>query len=212
MSYNERSPLLFDVVSNNSHEQIDQNNIINNWTLENNITITNWKEILMKTSFIYQYLLDKYKTRLNYIMIVSLLFSTLATLIAAIETTIQGVGKDKHTSIIFTVSIIGVLINAIVTFINGFIKIYKFDDILTSYTAYNEKVDGLCYVLIDQLGQPLELRDNATIFIAKHSEKYLNIMKDTPSISTSDLNEATAQYNKYLEDHHLNYKFSQKFI
>lgn len=211
MEYSERSPLLFDTESLCPEESFDPNNIINDWSKENYMTIRNWKETLVKNSFIYQHLIDKYKSRLNRILILALILSTIATLLASVSTTIQGFGNKKGEVAVFFIGIFTIIINGIITISNGYIKIYKFDDILTSYTAYIEKVDNLCYLIIDQLGQPVHLRVNATVFISKHSKAYLNIMQNTPAISTDDLNEATSQYDKYLSNRTLNYKFSQKF-
>lgn len=180
-----------------------ENNIqdpTNNWTTDSYNTVNSWKTSLIKSYFIYQFLVDKYKTKWNRMLILVLLFSTAATLLAAANTAIQKVSDDffKNQTLIF--NIILVVVNAIVLISNGIIKIYKFDNIVAEYTAYIEKVDQLCLIIHTQLMLPVHMREDASKFILKQNVDYTNIIKQSPTISTSDYNTAIKKYKNFISN------------
>ena len=184
----------------------------NNWTEENTNTVMNWRESLIKTSFIYQYIIDNYQRKYNIISVIMLFFSTISTLISAVTVTTQTINEHPYRLASFIISIVILAINAVGLFLNGLLKIYKFDDIFTSYSGYIDRVDHLYAIVDGQLTVPTEQRDDANIFIKEQSKVYGQLIQQSPNISISNYNSAMKQYRKFLTSNHdgINFKLAQK--
>jgi hypothetical protein len=172
----------------------------------------NWKNSLIKTSFIYQYLVDKYKRKLNIILVLLLLFNTFSTLLSTVTTTTQTVDKPVYKLVSLIISAVILTVSAIVLFLSGLLKIYKFDDIFMSYSSYVDAVDHLYAVIDAQLSLPTEQRDDAIGFIRDTGKVYEKLIQQSPNISISSYGSAIKQYEKFLTNRHdgLNYKLSHK--
>ena len=184
----------------------------NGWTSENYQTVLTWKTSLIKTSFIYQYLVDSYRRKLNVILVLLLFFNTFSTLLSAVTTTTQTVDKPAYKLTSFVISIVILTVSAIVLFLSGLLKIYKFDDIFMSYSGYVDAVDHMYAVVDSQLSLPTEQRDDAIVFIKDNGKVYEKIIQQSPNISISNYDSAMKQYEKFLTTGHdgLNYRLSHK--
>ena len=187
--------------------------ISNGWTSQNTQTLRAWKTSLAKASFIYEYVLEEDRNRLNKILILSLIISTLSTVISGISTIALTVGDDKpeYKTTALVINSILILLGALTTALTGTIKIYKLDDIVASISSYIVKIDQIYSEVANQLVLPDALREDAITFIKKESENYLNLIKQSPNIESSKEHEAVKKYNEFLEDEGLNFKLSQKY-
>lgn len=204
----ERSILLIDPIDGAS--DISDNH--NHWDVDSYNTVNNWKKSLAKSYFIYQFLIDEYKKKYNRMLISVLIFSTLATILTAINTTMQEVDDDvffkKQT---FVINIILCIVNGVIFIGNGIIKIYKFDQIISDYTSYVEKLDGLCSVIHDQLILPSRMREDAKEFIKKRHPQYTDLIKKSPMISTSDYKSASKKYDTFTTDREIHDELSERY-
>ena len=191
----------------------DNAKITNNWTPQNTQTLRAWKTSLSKASFIYEYVLEGDRNRLNRILIYSLIISTLSTVISGISTIALTVGDDRpaYKTTALVINALLILLGALTTALTGAIKIYKLDDIVASITSYIVKIDQIYSEIANQLVLPESLREDAVTFIKKQSENYLNLIKQSPDIESSKEHEAVKKYNEFLEDEGLNFKLSQKY-
>ncbi len=206
--------------TNKSRESNDDNSrknnntkITNNWTPRNTQTLRAWKTSLAKASFIYEYVLEGDKNRLNRILIYSLIISTISTVISGISTIALTVGDDKpaYKTTALVINALLILLGALTTALTGAIKIYKLDDIVASITSYIVKIDQIYSEISNQLVLPDALREDAITFIKKESENYLNLIKQSPDIESSKEHAAVKKYNEFLEDEKLNFKLAQKY-
>lgn len=186
-------------------------NITNNWSESNATTLRNWKQSLSKASFIYQYVLEGSKTTLNRVMMTALLLSTISTVISGISTMALTVDKPTYKLIALIINIVLFVISALLSFLNGAVKIYKWDEIVASYTSYIEKMDQIYSVIASQLVLPPNLREDALTFIKNQSETYLNLIRQSPDIDSSLYRTANKAYAKFLQDDGVNFKCSQKY-
>lgn len=191
---------------------VDGKYIYNNWTDQNKETIKSWKESVSKASFIYEVVLEKYKKRVDYVLIAALLFNTVATLLTAVSTAILATNANLiWVGFGFNVAIL--LLQAIVTLFNGALKVRGWSDIVTTLSTFIEKIDNFYGTISNELLLPDQLKSDAIEFITKESKNYLNITQQSPNIYPSDYRMANKKYKKFLEteDAGLNFKVAQKY-
>lgn len=187
------------------------NETINNWTETNINTLKTWKESLTKSAFIYQIILEKYKTRLNRILLSTLIFSLINMLLSGLSSLSLTINDQLYIKIAFGINIVTFIINTIISALNGTIKIYKYDEIVTNITAYVEKLDNLYTYISSQLILPNQLREDAIEFIKKQNDNYLSLLRISPEIHRSEYDMANKKYMKFLDDDSINFKCSEKY-
>ena len=191
---------------------INNDNVITNWTEANINTLRAWKASLREAIFIYNYVMEKLKKMLNRIKVVLLIFSTLTTLISAIATyALTDTTNYNNVIISLVITILTTLIGAIMSFLNGFIKIYNLDELVQSYTLYIERMDTIYSDISSELILPVALREDAFEFIKREHEIYLNLIKNSPEIDSSENSKALKAYHSYLEDETANLTFASKY-
>lgn len=181
----------------------------NNWTNINNETLRSWKISLSKASFIYQTIFDKYKKKLDTILILSLIISTICTVLSAISSLSLTTDNKIYVYISLAINILIFILNGSITILNGAMKIYKYDESLTSLSSYLEKIDQLYSTISSELVLPPSLREDAVDFIKREHDAYLTLIKQSPNINTSDHSFALKLYNEYLQNQNTNFKLSQ---
>lgn len=184
----------------------------NNWTEANVNTLRAWKASLKEALFIYNYVMEKLKKKLNRIKVSLLFFSIITTLISAIATyALTDSSNQTNVIISLVITILTTVIGAITSFLNGFIKIYNLDELVQSYTVYIERMDTIYSDIASELVLPILLREDAFDFIKREHEVYSNLIKNSPEIESSDNSEALKAYHIYLEDEVANIKFASKY-
>ena len=140
-----------------------------------------------------------------------LIFSTLATILTAINTTMQEVSDDFFKRQTFIINIVLCVVNGAIFLGNGIIKIYKFDQIISDYVSYVEKLDGMCSQIHDQIILPSRMRQDAGDFIKKLHPQYTELIKKGPMISTGDYKNATKKYERFTTNRELNSELSERY-
>jgi hypothetical protein len=206
-----------DVKTTNKKKQINSNDmgmedekIHNNWTEQNIITVRTWKQHLLKSIVIYNYTLEKYKKRLNIVMILAMTFGYINTLLTAIISVLSIISQD-YLWIIFGFSVASLVINAFITILNIILKNTEWSKMVTKYSAYLDKLDT-CYVTIaNLLILPKKMRQDAHIFIKRQNKEYLRITKSVPNVFGSDYATANEKYRKFIEGGEIDYTIEQKY-
>jgi len=178
----------------------------NGWTEPNVEILRNWRNNLSKTSFIYQHVLHKYQLRLNRLLVVSLLLSTMSALLASISTLSLTRNEELYRFLSLAMSGTIFILAAITTIINGMIKIYKFEDIITSFSAFVDKIDNMCSTISAQLILPNKMKEQSLVFIKSCNESYSQIIKSAPMVDQNDFEVAKSSYEKFRKNEAINYK------
>jgi len=179
--------------------------IHNSWTTKNIKTVQEWESIAEKSVFTHNILLEKYNKKVGQALISVLIFGSLATLLSCISSTISAISSTSSMDTIFRWIVFGInvaifILSAVVTIINGIIKIRKWNTIVADISAFIEKMDAFYMIVSSILLLQDTLRPDAIDFIKKEYTTYLNIMKSKPEISQSDYNSAEKKYGKYVEN------------
>ena len=200
---------------NNVEEGIDSETgtkIYNGWSKKNVTTIRNWKASISKATYIYEYVSEKYKSRVNTILIVALILSTTSSVVSAVSSALLAMNDTTYIWAAFGLNIALFVFSAIVTILNGTIKITQWDVLVNTLTKFVEKLDTFYAIISGILVLPPNIRGNAVDFIKKENTSYLNIMMQSPDIKPSDFKEASVEYYKFMQNNDNNFKFSQKYF
>lgn len=187
----------------------------NYWDTKNTDTVNKLEVDSRKYVFVYNVILEKYKNKVNRALITALIFGAITTILSGISSTITGLSSMSSSTttdtifrwVVFSINIILCVLSGIVTGINGIIKIYKWNTIVTDITAFIEKIDAYYITVSSILVIKDKLRPNANNFIKKEYATYLNIMQSKPEVSQSDFVNANKKYEKYIKNNNLYCKY-----
>ena len=174
--------------------------IFNHWTDLNTNTIKTWKDMVARMLFVYHFIMDMYQRKLNRILVASLILSSIATVLSAVSTLSLTTNEAIYLYIALAINICVTILSAWITILGGVIKIYKLDEIVSSYVSYINKLDIFYLSVSQQLLLPPSLREDAILFIQRENNTYNEIIKQSPSIDMSEQINALKEYQKYLND------------
>ena len=200
----------------------------NNWSPANTDVLRTWKISLAKTSFIYQYVLDSTKNKLDKLLIFALILSVISTIFSGISTisltvntkitiitnnstTEMSMNNQSYKTLALVINIILFVFTALISLSNGIIKIYKYDETVAQISSYIERLDQIYSVIANELILPDILREDAVTFIKRENDNYLKLLQQSPNIDKTMEHNAILKYNVYLVDNGNNFNISQKY-
>lgn len=186
------------------------NNINESWTDKNINIIRSWKINLFKLVYIYNVVLEKYKSKVNSYLITAMIFGYISTLLGAIISALLGINKH-YVWPSFGLSVVISVINMIITILNSCLSIKGWSPIVTKYTLYIDKIDDLYIMLSNTLLLLEKSKIDADIFIEVQNKIYLNLLNSAPSILPSDYMEGYKKYIEYIETDNANNIIEQKY-
>jgi hypothetical protein len=173
--------------------------IINNWSDDNIALLNAWDEQTTKSLFIYEYILEKYRRKLNIWLTLTLICTSISALLAGVSSALSAVGTYMWVVFAFNVAIL--LVSIIGSFVNGYINMEGWPDLVTVISNYCEKLNSFLYTVKSIAILPLTLRQKGDDFIVKENSTYTNLIQTPPQISLSDYLEASNQFNTITKDH-----------
>jgi hypothetical protein len=187
--------------------------VYNYWTKKNLETVNHWKNTVAKTSFTYDVVSENYSTKLNTVTLLLFFVNGISTLLGTFSASIVGSNPNNTTliSIGFWVLVIINIINFIGTMLAGSIKIFKWSEIIDDATTFIQKLDNFYAKITSELVLPDKLRENANEFIVKHNDQFIQLMYNSPRVSTADNKIANEQYLQFIKDKSKNFNCAQKY-
>jgi hypothetical protein len=149
------------------------------------------------------------KTKLNRILMASLIFSTISSVISGVSTAVLTVDNPSYKTAGLVINGVIFCLSCVLTLLTGIIKIYKLDEHTTSYSTYIERIDQLYSKISSELVLPASLREDAAVFIKRENDNYLALIMQNPEIDASLYSEGIKKYTEFLSDNNTNLKFSQ---
>lgn len=196
----------------NLEEKKEENDFDNNWSINNTKTVKKWKGALFKSIYIYRITLDKNKLILNKLLIRVLILSILATLISAISSVALTITNNQtYIWIALALNILNIILNASTTLINGKIKIYKFDEVVSSITLFIEKANLLYSIITSMLVLPPKLREDAIGFIKNQNHAFLTLWHQTPELNDIDLEYGNNKFVEFVNNKKNSSRLLEKF-
>jgi hypothetical protein len=193
---------LLEVVHKNGIEinpkYAEYNAVINEWSSDNIALLTAWDEQTTKSLFIYEYILEKYRTKLNKWLIMTLVCTSISALLAGVSSALSAVGT--YMWIVFAFNIAIVMVSVIGSFVNGYISMEGWPDLVTTISGYSEKLNSFLCIIKTEAILPLTLRQKGNDFVVKENSIYTDLMQKSPQIDLSDYLEASDKFNTITKD------------
>lgn len=209
---NQQNTQIETIDPDNPEINIDDNGqtIYNNWT-ENNIrTIRNWKINLLKSAYIFSYTLNKYKSKVDRVLIYAMILGYITTIIAGISSALSAI-SNKYIWTLFGLSIGSLIMNTLVTILNTILKIKNWSSIITKYSVYVDKINNFYSTISNLLLLPDKIKIDAIEFIKTNNKIYLDILMQMPIINQNDYDTANIEYCNYIKNNDVNYTIQQKY-
>jgi len=180
----------------------------NNWSNNNTHTIEKWSKSVELTSFVYNDVLDKHTASVQIILIIVLVLGAIMTIISGINVALGTISSINSVWIVFGLNVALFCCAAGITIATGLIKINSWDDRITDYTIYIERLSALWVILKSELDMSAENRINAADFIKRMHGQYINLIQQGPQIGWKECQEST---NKYKNKNFTNFKWNNKY-
>jgi hypothetical protein len=173
--------------------------VINDWSSDNIALLNAWEEQMTKSLFIYEYVLEKYKNKLNKWLTLTLLCTTISALLAGVASALSAVGT--YMWVLFAFNIVTVVVSVIGSFVNGYINMEGWPDLITLISGYCDKLTTFLCTIKATTILPLTLRPKGDDFITKENTIYTSLIQRPPQITLSDYLEGSDQFNNITKDH-----------
>jgi len=132
-------------------------------------------------------------------------------LISAIAVALTALGSSIGPElrwVILAFNIITFLCAGVVTTLNGFVKIFGWDEKLKELTKFVQRLDSEWFVFETELNIPPAQRQDGTDFIKRADGNYMHLMQQCPPITAENYIAANKKYQERLFE---NFAWQQKF-
>jgi hypothetical protein len=167
---------------------------LNHWGGEYKKTIDKWILTINEMSFIYQYLFEIYRNKLQGMNTALFIIASLTNLV----TISQFITATEEVQLGIQVSL--VLINFAITLMSGILKIFEWNKKVESYTAYNQRLDDFFTSVMNETTLPPKMRKDAASFIMQYKDMYFEVIKTAPPIDLSDYQTGLKKFSEFLDN------------
>lgn len=164
----------------------------NGWDNDAEKTINNWFNAFKKSSFIYQWVLDRNRKMSDRLATISVISSSALGIFSAFKLWIDNDALFQTVS-----NVILMFLNFGVALITSLSKRYIDDQKNETIRTYIEDVDSLLGEIAGQLLKAKIYRMNADKFFKLNNDKYTKLISFPPNLSLTDLSMGEAKYNLY---------------
>jgi hypothetical protein len=174
--------------------------VYNGWTEQNTNTVRSWKGSVAKSAYIYQVVVEKYRKRENFVLIMVLILSALTTVISAVSSALLAIDSTKFLWATFGLNVAIFVISACITILNGLTGITQWNKLVTTLSTFIEKLDAFYAIVAGELLLADSIRHNAIDYIRVQSATFLSIMMQSPDIDPTDYELGDAKYTAYIQN------------
>jgi hypothetical protein len=154
-------------------------------------TIEEWKNRGGKIAFIYDYVTDKYKKRIDKAALVAFIFGALLTMLSLGN---FGINEETYPELAIGVKVASTVISVIVTISAGIGKILGWPSLVTNTQKYLDTVENFVALIISEQTLPVKFRINRDQFILDQKNNYQTILQNAPDIPHDDYVRAVEIY------------------
>jgi hypothetical protein len=177
----ERSEIIYSMTNNQE--------IINGWDNDANLTIKNWYHGLKEYLYIYKFILDEnYRLSTN-LSILSIIFSTGLSIFSGIKSNFNLASSSDIVGIIGNLIVSGIILSS-----KKIINV----DLNETIRIFIEKVDRFMGTIYAQIALSPVYRMNASQFFENNKKEYTRIIMLVPNVSLHELEKAKQSYQKVV--------------
>jgi len=154
-------------------------------------TLQLWKEKTIRLAFIYDFVLDKYRRRVNLFTLISFLLSSITSLTALSN---LGLNESDYPTAVFVLKIISAVLTTCAATSAGVPRLLGWPSLVDNYQKYLDSVEHFTASIVSEQVLPVEFRKDPKQFIIQHRDQFLAILNNAPDISYKDSQIATENY------------------
>ena len=145
-------------------------------------TINEWKQRCLKIVFIYDYVVDKYRRRLAFFTIMSLILSSFASLSSLGN---LGLSADNYPIIDLTLKIVNGVLTTLTMICLGLVRLMGWEKYIEECVGYEKSMENFLSLIISQQTLPSKDRRSEE-FVLQQKDKFQITLNQAPDISHSD--------------------------
>ncbi len=154
-------------------------------------TYFSWREQARKLAFVYDYLLERKRKRLNRINVIIMGLSTMVTLISAAQ---FGVDQTIYSPVLTSLQVILTVSALTSTVLGGIVNVYGLNSNIDIMQRYLDSVEGFYCMMVAEDGLPTEVRTDRKSFVMSNRIRWQEILRHAPSVGTSDYLKALHEF------------------
>jgi len=154
-------------------------------------TLKAWQYKCNQLVFIYNSVLENYVSRNKRILVLALIFGTLATLVGSVNTAVT---ESSYSGISFGFKIASVSLTAIATILTGTLTVTGWKTTIADCQKYLNLVQAFESQIVTELDLPSEFQTDLGKFLASRKSQYSTILQTAPDIPHSDYLKALDQF------------------
>jgi hypothetical protein len=156
-------------------------------------TFFEWFNHLAQIIYVYDYVLERKKRRLNRMNLANTFFSASVTLIVVSQ---FGVDQCQYSSVLIALQVIMTVFSLTSTILGGAINVYGLTDIVNSIQRFLDSAESLYVILAGEQTLPIEIQSNKKDIVVSNKSRYFEILQTAPDINTSEYMKGLAAFEK----------------
>lgn len=146
--------------------------------------------------FVYDYILEKKKTRLNRLNISITALTAFATIIGSVQ---LGIDLCLYS---WTPIVLGVLLttaSSLSALLSGYINTYGLNDAVNEIQRYLDACQSFYCIMANEQAVTIDLRQDRKTFIANNKDQYVQLISKAPNVNNSEYLKALSVYKESKE-------------
>jgi len=154
-------------------------------------TLRIWKEKSARLAFIYDFILSKYRRRINMFTLFAFLLTSMTSLLALSNV---GLSENKYPELALALKVTSAVITTCAAIATGIPRLFGWSSLVEVCQKYLDSVEYFIAAILSEEVLPKEFRRNPEEFITQRRDQFLSILGNAPDISHSDFLEASRKY------------------
>ncbi len=156
-------------------------------------TLQEWKTRGGKIAFIYEYIIDKYRKKVDNYTLAAFLLISITSLLSLGN---FGVNDALYPSVALGMKVATAVLTTSAAVVSGVVKIFGWSTLLSSCQKYLDSVENFVAMIISEQTLPLKFRTEPDQFILNQKDKYQSILNSAPDIPHDDYVIALEKYDE----------------
>lgn len=156
-------------------------------------TIKEWRHRGATIAFIYDFILDKYRKRVDFFTLLAFLLISLTSLLALGN---FGINDGDYPELTLAFKAVNAVLATSATISAGIVRVRGWTYLVENCQKYLDTVEHFVASIISEQTLPMRIRINPEQFILQQKDKFQAILNSAPDISHDDYLQAIEYYEK----------------
>ena len=152
-------------------------------------TIESWKDKCNKLAFVYDYVIDKYKRRVDRFALISFLITSIITLISV---STLGLSEITHPLLSTIIKVSAATLSTISTITTGVAKLFGWSVSISAWQKYLDLIENFTARIAAEDSPDFDAKK----FVIQRKSQFLSVLSSAPDIYHHDYIEALNDYEE----------------